>query len=166
MLVRDETAADTDAVAQVIAEAFAGRPYSDGSEPQIMAALRGAGALTLALVAEIDGAVVGQAAFSPLTAAGRSSRWYGLGPVAVRPDCQRQGVGSAMIGHGLERLRSIGADGCVVVGDPAYYRRFGFRRDPALLVPGLPPEYVTVLPFGDALPAGPVAYHPAFGVTG
>jgi putative acetyltransferase len=63
-------------------------------------------------------------------------------------------------------LRERGAQGCVLLGDPAYYRRFGFAPDPRLVLPGVPPEYFQALPFGDAVPAGTVAYHAAFNALG
>jgi len=162
MLIRDETGADEAEVDALIRAAIAGMPYSDGSEPQVMTTLREAGAAVVALVAEAAGRVVGQAAFSPVTINGRPSAWHGLGPLAVRPDCQRRGIGRALTAHGLERLRAIGSAGCVVLGDAGYYRHFGFRPDARLTAPGLPAEHFMILPFGDAVPTGAVAYHPAF----
>lgn len=53
----------------------------------------------------------------------------------------------------------------MLVGDPGYCRRFGFRNAPQLVVPGVPPEYFMVLPFGDGLPQGTVMFHEAFGAT-
>lgn len=164
MLIRDETAADAGAVHDILRAAFAGQPYSDGSEPRILAALRDAGAVAVALVAVDAGEVVGQVAFSPVAIDGRASGWHGLGPAAVRPDCQRRGIGSALIARGLDRLRAMGSEGCVVLGDAGYYRRFGFRHDPRLSAPGLPAEHFMVLPFGSAVPAGDVRFHPAFSV--
>lgn len=164
MLIRNEVAGDVAAVDALIAAAFAGKPYSDGSEAAVMAALRAAGAAVIALVAEQAGAVVGQVAFSPVTVDGRPSAWHCLGPVAVRPDVQRAGIGSTLIGAGLRRLEGIGSAGCVLLGDPAYYRRFGFRTGTGLTAPGYPPEYFMVLPFLAGTPAGAVGFHPAFGV--
>lgn len=164
VLIRDETIADATAVDALIRAAFAGMPYSDGSEPRVMAALRDAGAAVVALVADESGAVVAQAAFSAVTVDGRQSGWHGLGPVSVRPDRQRRGLGSALVRSGLDRLRALGSTGCVVLGDTGYYARFGFRRDSRMTAPGLPAEHFMVLPFGDAAPAGAVAYHPAFTV--
>jgi len=166
MRIRDEMPADAPAVEAVVRDAFAGVPYSDGSEPRIVDALRRAGASTLALVAvEGEGeseAVVGHVVFSPVTIDGRPSGWHGLGPLAVRPDRQRAGIGGALVTEGLVRLRALGSRGCVVLGDAGYYRRFGFRRDPRLTAPGLPAEHFMVLPFGEEVPDGAVAYHPGF----
>jgi putative acetyltransferase len=85
-----------------------------------------------------------------------------LGPVCVRPDQQRQGIGQAIIRDGLERLTAMSAAGCVVFGDPAYYRRFGFESDPTLFYQGAPPGYFQRLVFTGPAPSGEVRYHSAF----
>src|SRR5690606_32587977 len=122
--------------------AFRGAPHSDGSEAEIIERLRVAGDLAVSLVAvDADGAIVGHVAFSPVTISDGTSGWYGRGPVSVVPSHQGTGIGSSLIRAGLERLRSAGARGCVVLGEPAFYARFGFRHDPRLVFPGPPPEY-------------------------
>jgi putative acetyltransferase len=64
----------------------------------------------------------------------------------------------------LDQLREQGASGCVVLGEPGFYGRFGFAPEPGLILPGVPPEYFQALAFGDRLPPmGEVEYHPAFG---
>ncbi|MGC1302238.1 MAG: N-acetyltransferase, partial [Caulobacteraceae bacterium] len=88
-----------------------------------------------------------------------------LGPVSVRPDRQRTGIGSAVIRDGLRRLRGMGAQGCVVFGDPGYYGRFGFISDPGLRYPGAPDGYFLRLSFTQDAPGGEVAYHPGFDVV-
>ena len=163
MEIRPERPGDEAAIAEVIEAAFALAEHRDGTEAQIVARLRDDGALTLSLVV-VDGAtVLGHVAFSPVTIDGADLSWFGLGPVAVQPDRQGKGLGSSLIREGLDRLREIGAGGCVLVGEPDYYGRFGFKADECLLYPGLPPEYFQALSFGGDLPAGTVAYHPAFG---
>ncbi|MRX50708.1 GNAT family N-acetyltransferase [Paracoccus sp. S-4012] len=167
MHFRPETAEDREVIAALIEAAFAGAAHASGREAEIVAGLRRAGGLTLSLVAEDQGAVVGHVAFSPVSIAGEGGAaaadgWFGLGPVAVRPDRQRGGVGTGLIHAGLARLRDAGARGCVVLGDPAYYRRFGFAPDPALRLDGVPPEYFMRLVLAGPLPAGRVTYHPAF----
>lgn len=127
-----------------------------------MEALREAGALTVSLVAVEEGGIVGHAAFSPVTVGGAPGKWFGLGPVSVRPDRQRRGIGGALIRARLERLRDVGAEGCVVLGDPAYYGRFGFRSDPGLRYRDIPGELFQKLAFVDAEAQGAVEYHPAF----
>jgi putative acetyltransferase len=161
-MIRDQQPDDNATVRQLVGDAFRGRPYSDGREPAILDALRAAGALTVALVAEEDGEILGQVAFSPVAIDGTARDWYGLGPVAVRPDRQRQGIGQALIREGLDRIRALGARGCVLAGAPGYYGRFGFAADPRLQSPGIPPQYFLVLPFGAEVPSGTVTFHEAF----
>ena len=163
MKIRRERLEDKEAIAVLIEAAFASAEHRDGTEAQIVDRLRSAGALTLSLVAEEGGEIVGHAAFSPVTIDGKSTGWFGLGPVAVRPDRQRRGIGDALISEGLGQLVAYGAAGCVVLGELAYYGRFGFKADERLHYPGPPPEYFQALAFGGAVPAGTVAYHPAFG---
>lgn len=116
----------------------------------------------MSLVAEKDGEIVGHVAFSPVEIHGQAVNWYGLGPVAVRPDKQRQGIGARLIEAGLYQIKTHGAAGCVVLGDPGYYARFGFKADPALHFPGVPVEYFQRLDFGDDTRQGVVVYHRAF----
>jgi putative acetyltransferase len=120
--------------------------------------------LTVSLVAEVDGEVVGHVAFSPARIDGMDRRWFALGPVAVTRDLQRRGIGQRLIEAGLDALRRLGACGCVVVGDPAYYRRFGFEHDPALTMEGVPPEVFMSLPMGGERPGGAVSHHAAFAI--
>lgn len=98
-----------------------------------------------------------------MLAGGTACSWFGLGPVAVLPDCQGKGIGAALVEHGLSALRKRRAAGCVVLGEPAYYGRFGFRAQEGLYYPGPPPDYFMALVFHGALPLGVVAYDPAFG---
>jgi putative acetyltransferase len=164
-MIRDQQPDDDAVVRRLVGDAFRGRPYSDGREPAILDALRAAGALTVALVAEEDGEILGQVAFSPVAIDGVSRDWYGLGPVAVRPDRQGQGIGQALIRAGLDRIRALGAAGCVLAGAPGYYSRFGFVAGPRLQSPGIPSQYFLVLPFGAEVPRGTVTFHPAFDVA-
>ena len=163
MRIRPEQEQDGDVISKVTAQAFAGVKHSDQTEPAIVAALRDAKALSLSLIAEDGDEVIGHIAFSPVNIDGAADGWFGLGPLSVRPDRQGIGVGSALILQGLDHLRAQGAAGCVLLGDPAYYRRFGFESDSALLYRGAPPEYFMVISFGGAVPAGWVEYHRGFG---
>lgn len=166
MQIRTEQPADAEAIRALTTEAFATAPHSSGTEAAIVDALRKAGALTLSLVAvengETSGEILGHVAFSPVTIDGAERAWFGLGPVSVQPPRQRGGIGSELIREGLRRLRDMGADGCVLLGDPAYYGRFGFANDPSLVLEGVPPEYFMRLGFGAAVPAGTVRYHAVF----
>lgn len=165
MLIHPETPLDHAAIRTINLEAFANHPYSHQTEHLIVEALRSAGALTLSLVAEDQGQVVGHIAFSPALVDGVDLGWYTLGPVAVSPDRQRQGIGSRLVRAGLEALRGLGANGCLLVGDPHFYERFGFRNAPSLRVEEVPAEYFLCLPFAGEVPRGIATHHPAFFVT-
>ncbi|WP_306224060.1 GNAT family N-acetyltransferase [Bosea beijingensis] len=162
MDIRTEQPADTEAIRALTTEAFATAPHSSGTEAAIVDALRATGTLTLSLVAVEGDELIGHVAFSPVTIDGTERGWFGLGPVSVQSSRQRGGIGSGLIREGLRRLRAMGAAGCVLLGDPAYYGRFGFANDPALVLEGVPPEYFMRLGFGAELPAGTVRYHAAF----
>lgn len=127
--------------------------------------MREAGALAISLVASEKGVIIGHVAFSPVTIGCEDQRWYGLGPVSVWPDRQRKGIGQALIRAGLEQLRRLPAAGVVLIGDPGYYRRFGFANDPALRYGKVPPEYVQRMAFAEAVPRGEIAFHAAFGAS-
>lgn len=161
-MLRTERPGDEAAIHDLTTRAFAGTPHSAGTEADIVDRLRKDDALTLSLVDEADGALIGHVAFSPVRIEGFAG-WYGLGPVSVAPEHQGKGIGHAMIVAGLAWLRASAAKGCVVLGDPAYYARFGFTHDPALAYPGPPPSYFQRIVFDDPTPSGVVAYHPAFG---
>ena len=165
MIIRDERPSDIDVITKITVAAFADCPHGNHTEQFIIHALRAAGALSVSLVAEIDGRVVGHIAFSPVMIAGQNCSWFGLGPVSVRPDCQRRGIGTALIAEGMKRLRESGAKGCLLVGDPGYYERFGFRNLAELILEGVPPENFLGLPFGEDRPQGMVVFHEGFGVA-
>lgn len=165
MIIREETAADFDVISAVTKAAFQNHPVSKNTEQFIIKALRAANALTLSLVTEVDGRVVGHVAFSPVTISDGSLNWYGLGPVSVWPEFQRQGIGTALINEGLSLLKASGAGGCVLVGDPEYYRRFGFKNQPELVLDGVPQEYFLALAFEKSGTHGVVVFHQAFAST-
>jgi putative acetyltransferase len=165
ILIRNETKADIAAISAVTEAAFRTCPYSRQTEQFIVHALRKAVAMTVSLVAEVDGKVTGHVAFSPVKISDGSSGWYGLGPVSVLPELQRQGIGKALINRGLSLLKESGAGGCMLVGDPDYYKRFGFKNFPELIHEGIPQQYFVVLPFGKTVPRGAVTFHEAFHAT-
>ncbi len=162
MIVRPEHEADIDAIRTLTETAFRTAPHADGTEHLIIDRLRAAGALALSLVAEADGTVVGHVAFSPVVISDGSAGWYGLGPIAVDPARQGEGVGGRLVREGLDRLKARGATGCVLLGDPAYYGRFGFSPDPRLTLDGVPPEYFLRVAFSPVYGEGTVSYHPGF----
>ena len=130
-----------------------------------MNALRNSGQLTLSLVAEYNNEVMGHIAFSPVSISAGSTGWYGLGPVSVQPEYQAQGVGSKLINDGLAALKDLGAAGCVLLDEPEYYGRFGFKADSKLVLENVPAEYFQVLAFSKTIPTGSVVYAEAFNAT-
>ena len=166
MILRKETVADIEAITEVTIAAFKNHPISNHTEQFIIKALRAAGALTISLVAEIDGQIVGHIAFSPVTVSDGATGWYGLGPISVLPQYQRQGIGQALMKEGLRLLKDMGGQGCALVGDPNYYKRFGFRNYPELVHEGVPQEVFLVLPFTEKIPKGIIAFHEGFKANG
>ncbi len=166
LTIRDETPADIEAIADVTAAAFATLEISNHTEQYIIEALRAADALTVSLVAERDGQVIGHIACSPVAMADGTQDWYGLGPVSVLPEHQRQGIGTALIEAGLARLQELNAKGCCLVGHPEYYRKFGFANPSGLALEGVPPEVFFTLSFAGDTPKGTVTFHGAFGADG
>ena len=164
--IREEAPEDVSLINAVTVAAFLNAPHTSHTEQHIVNALRCSGALTMSLVAELDGVLVGHIALSPVSISDGSTHWFGLGPISVLPAHQRHGVGSALIAAVLAALRQQGAQGCVLLGDPGYYGRFGFRATPDLVLPGVPPEYFQALHLGTATARGIVTYHPAFKATG
>jgi len=166
ILIRDETEYDADVITEVTAAAFESMEISNHTEQFIIEALRSAKALTLSLVAEVDGRVVGHIAFSPIAISDGTHDWYGLGPVSVLPDYQRNGIGKALIWEGLSRLKALGAKGCCLVGHPDYYRKFGFENVAGLAHEGVPPEVFFALSFEGRIPQGNVTFHEGFNANG
>ncbi len=118
--IRKESAEDIPDIRTIVHAAFR-RP----AEANLVDGLRRSGALTLSAVAVIGNRVVGHVAFSPVTIGGRHPA-LALAPVAVAPDLQRQGIGSSLIRWSLEECRRLGHGLVIVLGNPGYYRRFGF----------------------------------------
>ena len=166
IVIRDQSAADFAAVHELVIAAFKTLPVACGREQFIMDALWTTGAATVALVAEGGSAIVGQAAFSKVTIGGQDVGWHACGPVSVLPERHKQGIGSALIWAGLERLRALDSKGCVVVGNANYYPRFGFANTPEMFKPGIPPEVFMAICFEGAMPNGEVKFDEAFESTG
>jgi len=164
--IREERSGDIDQIHEVTVAAFLNAPHADGTEQFVVAALRNAGALTLSLVAEEAGRVVGHVALSPVTISDGSTAWYGLGPISVVPGEQGKGVGSLLMKAALDELGKRGANGCVLLGDPGYYQRFGFSPIEGLVLPGVPPGYFQAILFRGVYPRGEVTYHEAFEAKG
>jgi predicted N-acetyltransferase YhbS len=160
--IRFESPIDVKAISQLIATAFDGKPYADGDESELVDELRASNALFVSLVATLENEVLGHIAFSPARAASGATGWYGLGPLAVLPKFQGRGVGASLLLQGLEVLRASGAAGCVVVGDPNYYLRFGFQLAPGNAPETEPAEYFMAQAFVGEMPNGPINFHEAF----
>lgn len=160
--IRSEEIADHLRIKEVTELAFRGAAHTCKREHLIAERLREAEVLTLSLVAMAGTEVVGYLAVSPVTVSVGTGEWFGFGPLAVLPQWQKQGIGSRLMETALSQLRVRGARGGVLVGDPAYYVRFGFRSDPALVVPGVPPEVSLCLRFSPCDDHGTATFHAAF----
>lgn len=165
MIIRKEKESDFEAIAHVTELAFKTLAISHHTEAFIIRALRNSGALALSLVAESEDNIIGHIAFSPVRVSDGSIGWYGLGPISVLPALQRKGIGKALIHEGLSILKAMGAKGVVLVGDPNYYQRFGFRSIPELTLEGVPQEYFMALPLGKSSAHGAVEFHEGFNAT-
>lgn len=161
-MIRPESPGDVETIHALTAAAFQHAPHSSHTEHLIVDALRAADSLTLSLVDEREGELIGHVAVSPVSLSDGTRGWFGLGPISVLPAWQGRGVGSGLMRAALQRLREQGAGGCVLLGDPAFYGRFGFRAEPGLLLPGVPPEYFQAVALQGTLPHGAVTYHEAF----
>lgn len=163
LIIRNERESDSARISELITLAFENDPISDKREAEIVQLMRDDSALTISLVAESDGKIVGHIAFSKVTINDEFSDWYGLAPISIEPKYQNKGIGSKLIQEGIKLLQNINAKGCVLLGEPDYYQRFGFEANQQLVLPGVPAEYFQALSFCDSIPSGTVKYHQAFG---
>jgi putative acetyltransferase len=163
--IRNEQPSDIPNIFKLTQAAFKDIEYSSHTEQFIVNALRDSQQLTVSLVAEYEGQIIGHIAFSPVSISDGTTDWYGLGPVSVQPEFQNQGVGSQLIHAGLDKLKTLEAAGCVLLGDPEYYARFGFKAKPELVLQGVPAEYFQTLSFTEKMPHGDVVYAEAFNAT-
>ena len=160
--IRFEKLSDIQCIRKITTAAFLNAPHSDHSEQFIIEDLRNSGALTISLVAEDATQIVGHVALSPVTISDGAIAWYGLGPISVIPTEQRKGIGSKLIHAALRELKNLNASGCVLLGDPKFYRRFGFEQIDDLILSGVPPEYFQALSLQAPFPKGTVIYHHSF----
>ena len=166
IVIRNETDADIGAITEVTVAAFKTLEISNHTEQFIIEALRAAKALTVSLVAEVDGHVIGHIAFSPVNISDGAQNWYGLGPVSVLPEYQRKGIGKSLIKEGLSQLKELNAQGCCLVGHPDYYKKLGFKNMPGLIHEGVPHEVFFALSFDGHIPQGTVIFHEGFKADG
>lgn len=164
LTLRHESAEDAPRIRAVVEAAF-GR----ASEADLVDALRRADALTISTVAELGGRLVGQIAFSPVTVG--ASPALAMAPVAVTPDRQRQGVGTGLIRWSLAECRRLGHEVVIVLGEPAYYHRFGFTTAAPLGIEAPFPAPVEAFMVLELTPGamsgcrGRVTYRPEFGLV-
>ncbi|MFZ5883050.1 MAG: GNAT family N-acetyltransferase [Chloroflexota bacterium] len=168
LIIRPETPADIPAIFHVHQRAF-GRD----NEARLVNKLRGENAIVLSLVAQVDEAIVGHILFSPVTIRDGETEWQalGLGPVAVLPEFQNQGIGSKLIRAGLAELKAQGHGIVIVLGHAEYYPRFGFKPSKPLGIQwevNVPEEVFMVAELKEGAlhgRTGIVRYHPLFGMV-
>ncbi|MDC4697987.1 N-acetyltransferase [Acinetobacter baumannii] len=162
IFIRDEQEEDIKEIEELTKAAFLNAEHTSHTEHFIVNNLRKHKQLTVSLVAVEDNTIVGHVVISPVQISSGEKNWYGLGPISVAPNKQGQGIGSLLMNSSLEKLKKLGAKGCVLLGDPKYYSRFGFKAYPDLKLAGVPPEYFQALSFQNYVPKGDVSYHEAF----
>lgn len=165
IIVRDEEITDIEAIEKLTKAAFQNAEHSSHTEHFIVNSLRTQGQLTISLVAIEDGSIIGHIAISPVEMSSGEIGWYGLGPISVHPDKQGCGIGSLLMNKSLQKLKQLGAQGCVLLGEPSYYSRFGFKNYPELVLPNVPSEYFQAVTFSGNIPKANVKYHEAFNAT-
>ncbi len=132
MNIRIATTHDGDAIRQLYWSAFTEEENESVATLAVELLDENSALPIIALVAEMEGAVVGHVAFSPVEIDNQANiQAYILAPLAVRPDCQKQRIGSALVEYGMQRLSALGVDLIFVYGAPEYYGRFGFNADTA-----------------------------------
>jgi putative acetyltransferase len=164
MLIREEQPGDIPAIHRLNTAAF-----PTEAEANLVDTLRDQHALTLSLVAEEAGEILGHIAFSPMTTATPSGlKLIGLAPMAVTPERQNQGIGTALVREGIQRCTQLGIDAIIVLGHPEYYPRFGFRPAAEFSIRSeydVPEAVFMALELKPGTLAGVeggVRYHPAF----
>ncbi len=163
--IRAENPQDAAAIEHVVKTAFLHAEHSSHTEHLIVQALRQQQQLTISLLAEDLGEIVGHVAISPVTLSSQTTGWFGLAPVSVLPQMQKQGIGKKLVATALQQLQQLGATGCVVLGAPNYYAQFGFIANTGLTFADVPAEYFQALSFNGDIPLATVEYHAAFFVT-
>lgn len=157
--IRQEKPGDEAAIADVTRAAFDGKSYADGDEDALAGKLRDAGALVLSLVAHEGKTLIGHVALSPAKVG--DQKCLALGPVAVRPDRQGRGIGSALVNHAVAVAGAYGRGGVVLTGDPVFYGRLGFTQEPDATYLGKPSKHLQFNGFEDT-PMGDVTFHAVF----
>ncbi len=163
--IRPENNQDIDDIFQLTQAAFENIPLSSKTEQFIINELRVRGELSISLVATTDKEVIGHLAVTPVTLSTGEKNWYEIGPISVHPAYQKRGIGSKLINAALQQLRAEEAQGCVVLGDPSFYQKFGFKSYPNFYLPDVPIGYFQAISFTSIIPTASVKYSPAFTAT-
>ena len=160
--LRPENKSDWGAIRTVTELAFKTVSYADGDEQDLIEVLRKSGSLSLSLVALDEGELIGQVSFSPAILSSGAGPWFALGPISVTPARHGEGIGSQLIKAGLSEISKRGALGCILTGNPAYYRRFGFALSPDNCPAKEPKEFFMVKLLGDEKPQGEFSFDAGF----
>ena len=161
--IREESPADIPTISDLTTRAFATAKQAAGNEAEIVEKLRDADALTLSLVAEHEGRIVGHAAVSPVTVSDGTEGWYALGPVSVEHELQRQKIGTQLINRAIDILEKSGAEGLTAAGEEVFFVRFGFLPIPFFYHASVPEEnFLSVRINAADYPDGEAVYHEAF----
>ena len=155
---RAERPDDIATIYRLTQTAFAPMGFSDGTEADCLNKLRDDGDLTVSYVALRGDEIIGHVALSPVRLDGTAGSWLGLGPVAVAPEMQRQGIGSQLIAKACEIARDQGALGIVLIGNPKVYGSMGFISDGGMRYRDVPPEIVQFQAFTDKRPRGALTF--------
>ena len=166
LIIRNEVIQDIADIRSVTKAAFRDHPHSSQTEHFIVDCLRKQDALFISLVATLNGRLVGHIAISPVVISDESTGWFAIDPLSVSPDMQNQKIGTALINTAIDKLKTQNTSGCVLVGDPEFYSRFGFKTYQEFVYPQLPQEYFQALSFGAKIPSGSVAFHRCFDAKG
>jgi len=160
--IRPETADDQRAIHNLTANAFASMTFSDGTEADCIDRLRADGDLLLSLVAENfeTGDIIGHCAFSHAIVSAAQGNWIGLGPISVRVDQRRRGIGRQLVETGLKHLQLQGAAGCVLIGNPDIYTRLGFASNGYLEYRDLTPDLIMYRVLNGVAPRGRITFAP------
>ena len=166
IIIRFEKIDDLLSISALTKKAFKDIEYSSHTEHLIVDALRQKEKLIISLVALNEkNEVVGHVAISPVRLSTLEQGWYGLGPISVDPNVQGQGIGTALMQRVIHDLKMMGAKGCVLLGDPNYYQKFGFKPNTGLFLADVPIEYFQALSFSENIPKAEVFYDDAFYIS-
>lgn len=170
MIIRAEESKDTKAISNVIQAAFKDAPHSDGSEHLLVARLRDEKTYRndFSIVAEENDEIIGHVFLSEIEVGNQKA--VALAPLSVLPAFQKQGIGKSLLQAAHERAKQAGYPLVVILGDSAYYGRFGYQKASQFGIypptPDFPEDYflVKVLAEIAELPSGKVTYPQAFGI--